>query len=97
MINNDSRLQFALGLGKEETRFPEFKQQQIQKSNFQKLEIRNMNEVPISFNLPSLRTVDHIKVKSVAMSTTGNVKSNFTYIISYLAEIKKKKNTNGNF
>jgi hypothetical protein len=46
----------------------------------------NMDEVPISFDLPGSRTV-HLKgAKEVSLSTTGHEKLNFTVVLSVTSD-----------
>lgn len=42
----------------------------------------NMDEVPMTFDLPMNRTVDKIGTKSISIKTTGNEKSSFTVVLS---------------
>jgi hypothetical protein len=53
--------------------------------NLTNVELRhfgNMDEVPVSFDMPSTRTVNVKGVKEVRLKTTGNEKSNLTVILS---------------
>ena len=50
-----------------------------------------MDEVPVSFDHPSSRTVNVKGAKEVSLSTTGHEKSNFTVILSVTANGQKLK------
>jgi hypothetical protein len=43
----------------------------------------NMDEVPVSFDLPASRTVHLKRAKQVSVSTTGHEKSNFTVVLTH--------------
>jgi hypothetical protein len=46
----------------------------------------NMDEVPVSFDLPGSRTV-HLKgAKELSVATTGHEKSNFTVVLSVTSD-----------
>ena len=47
--------------------------------------IGNMDEVPLSFNMPSNRTIDITGTKTVGIRTTGHEKSNFTVVLGCMA------------
>jgi transposase-like protein len=48
--------------------------------------IGNMDETPMSFNLPSNTTVEHSGSKTVSMLSTGHERSNFTVVLACLAD-----------
>lgn len=48
--------------------------------------IGNMDETPMSFNLPSNTTVEHSGSKTVSILSTGHEKSNFTVVLACLAD-----------
>jgi hypothetical protein len=50
------------------------------------LHFGNMDEVPVSFDMPRSRTVETKGVKEVRLSTTGHEKSNFTVILAITAK-----------
>lgn len=49
------------------------------------IEVGNMNEVPISFDMPTSRSADFVGVKYVPIVTTGNKKNIFTMALSCLS------------
>lgn len=49
-------------------------------------QFRNMDEVPISFDMPSSRTVSLRGAKEVSVATTGHEKSNFTVVLCITAD-----------
>src|SRR5215216_1536089 len=48
--------------------------------------IRNMDETPMSFNLPSNTTVEQSGSKTVSILSTGHERSNFTVVLACLAD-----------
>ena len=57
--------------------------------NFDLSQIGNMDETPMTFDLPSNRTVNAAGAKSVLVKTTGHEKSHFTVVLSCLADGSK--------
>ncbi|CAI2199520.1 9173_t:CDS:2, partial [Funneliformis geosporum] len=51
--------------------------------------IRNMDETPMLFNLPSNTTVEQSGSKTVSILSTGHERSNFTIVLVYLADRTK--------
>ena len=51
--------------------------------------IGNMNEMPMSFNLPSNTTVEQSGSKTVSILSTGHERSNFTVVLACLADETK--------
>ena len=75
-------------------------------TNIESYNIGNMDEVPISFDLPKSRTVELKGAKEVSVSTTGHEKTNFTVVLSITYDgaklppmviFKKKNIPNENF
>jgi hypothetical protein len=48
--------------------------------------IGNMNETPVAFNLPYSTTLDHCGTSTVNIRTTGHEKTNFTVILTCMAD-----------
>ncbi|GBB89003.1 hypothetical protein RclHR1_15640001 [Rhizophagus clarus] len=48
--------------------------------------IGNMNEIPVSFDLPSNTTIDELDARSVSIRTTGHEKANFTVVLTCMAD-----------
>ena len=68
--------------------------------------IGNMDETPMTFDLPSNTTVDEIGIRTVSIRTTGHEKTNFTVVLTCMADgtklppliiFKLKKIPKGNF
>ncbi|KAJ1166030.1 hypothetical protein NDU88_006440 [Pleurodeles waltl] len=53
--------------------------------NYDLGDIGNMDETPMTFDLPSNRTVASLRNKTVLLRTTGNEKNHFTVVLSCLA------------
>src|SRR6266540_6863452 len=51
--------------------------------------IRNMNETPMWFNLPSNFTIDHKGTKTVIIRTTEHEHSSFTVVLACMADGNK--------
>ena len=60
------------------------------KANHELVNIDNMDETPVWFNMPLARTVN-TREKSVSITTTGHEKSCFTVVLSCLADGTKLK------
>lgn len=61
------------------------------KGNYELVNIGNMDEMPVWFDMPSARTVATRGEKTVTISTTGHEKSCFTVVLSCLADGTKLK------
>lgn len=61
------------------------------KGNYELVNIGNMDEMPVWFDMPSARTVATRGEKTVTISTTGHKKSCFTVVLSCLADGTKLK------
>lgn len=68
--------------------------------------IANMDETPVTFDLPSNTTIDETGARSISIRTTGHEKTNFTVVLSCMADgtklpplviFKLKKIPRGNF
>jgi len=68
--------------------------------------ISNMDKTSMTFNLPSNITVDEIEAKTISIYTTRYEKTNFTVVLTYMADetklssiviFKLKKILKGNF
>ena len=68
--------------------------------------IANMDKTPVTFNLPSNITIDEIGAQSVSIRTTRHEKTNFTVVLTCIANgtklslliiFKPKKIPCGNF
>jgi hypothetical protein len=55
-------------------------------AGIEKKHIGNMDEVPVSFDMPSNHTVDQIGTKTVRITTTRNEKANFTAMLCITAD-----------
>src|SRR6218665_1265677 len=54
-------------------------------------QIGNMDETPMTFDLPSNRTVDSSGAKTILVKTTGHEKTHFTVVLACMADGKKLK------
>ena len=61
------------------------------KANYELVNIGNMDETPVWFDMPSARTVNPRGEKNVSITTTGHEKSRFTVVLSCLADGTKLK------
>ena len=61
------------------------------KDNYELVNIGNMDETPVWFDIPSARTVTTQGEKMVAITTSGHEKSRFTVVLSCLADGTKLK------
>ena len=48
--------------------------------------IRNIDETPVSFNLPNNTTVEQHNTKTVSILSTGHEHSSFTVVLSCMAD-----------
>ena len=53
--------------------------------------IGNMDETPVWFDMPTSKTVDSVGVKTVLLKTTGHEKTRFTVVLACLADGTKLK------
>ncbi len=51
--------------------------------------ISNMDETPMTFDLPSNTTVDEMGIRTVSIRTTGHKKTNFTVVLTCMADSTK--------
>lgn len=65
--------------------FLKFVKEEVKKYALKPSEVGNMDEVPISFDMPASRSADFVGVKSVPIVTTGNEKNGFTVVLSCLS------------
>ena len=54
--------------------------------NYDLVHIRNMDETPVWFDMPSAKTVNSKGQKTVLVNTTGHEKSRFTVVLTCLAD-----------
>ena len=54
-------------------------------TNFELSQIANMDEVPLTFDVPSNRTVDQKGVKTVSIKTSGHEKTHYTVVLACCA------------
>ena len=62
-----------------------------QPKNSQYVHIGNMDELPLSFDIPPNKTVDEIGKQSIVINTTGHEKMNFTVVLSVCLDGSKLK------
>jgi len=60
-------------------------------NNFELSQIGNMDETPMSFDLPANRTIDIKGTRTVQIRTTGHEKTHFTAVLSCMADGTKLK------
>ncbi len=51
--------------------------------------IGNMDETPVTFDLPSNTTIDEVGAKTISIRTTGHEKTNFTVVLACMADRTK--------
>jgi len=56
------------------------------KENYELVHIRNMDEMPVWFDMPSARTVNEKSAKTVLVNTTGHDKLWFTVVLACMAD-----------
>ncbi|KAG2459032.1 POGK protein, partial [Polypterus senegalus] len=56
------------------------------KNQFELSQIGNMDEVPLTFDVPSNRTVDHKGAKTITVKTSGHEKTHYTLVLSCCAD-----------
>ena len=71
------------------TLFRRFVREQIDKHKLTSDNIVNMDEVPLTFDIPMNRTVDVQGSSSITIRTTGHEKSHFTVVLACTASGKK--------
>lgn len=66
-----------------------FIKDKIEKSALNLLQVGNIDEVSVSFDMPTSRSTNFIGVKSIPVVTTGNEKNSFTFVLSCMASDDK--------
>ena len=66
--------------------FIEYTRNLISKYKFAQYEIINMDEVPVSFDIPPNRTVEQVGTQSVNITTTGHERNSFTVVLACSAD-----------
>lgn len=56
------------------------------KHNYDLAQMGNMDETPVTFDLPGKRTVNAIGERTIMMKTTGHEKTHFTVVLSCMAD-----------
>lgn len=69
--------------------FVTFTKAKIQEYNVQMSNIINMDEVPLTFDIPMGRTVEATNSKTITIKTTGHEKANFTVVLACSADGQK--------
>src|SRR6185437_2212223 len=62
---------------------------QRKENQYPLLLIANMDETPLSLNLPNSTTIKQRGTKTVSILSTGHERSNFTVVLAYLANRTK--------
>lgn len=65
--------------------FNHFVDKEIQEHNISPKDIINMDEIPMSFDIPPTRTVAETGSKTVKITTTGNERNHFTVVLACAA------------
>ena len=73
------------------TSFQSFVIRARQSKNYSLVNIGNMDETPVWFDMPTSKTVDSVGAKTVLLKTTGHEKTRFTVILACLADGTKLK------
>ncbi len=73
------------------TSFQRFIIRQRQATDFELGQIGNMDETPMSFDMPVASTVNFAGEKTVCIKTTGHEKANFTVVLGCMADGTKLK------
>ena len=55
-------------------------------NNFELSQIGNMDETPMTFDLPASRTIDTKENRTIQIRTTGHEKTHFTVVLSCMAD-----------
>lgn len=71
--------------------FHEFVQKERDQLQLENCDVINMDEVPMSFDIPASRSVADKGVKTVAIDTTGHERTNFTVVLACSASGVKLK------
>lgn len=66
--------------------FHEFVHRIITTNTFSPCKVGNMDEVPMSFDIPNTRTVNTAGEKTVKLCTTGHDRTNFTVVLTVMAD-----------
>ncbi|KAF4804907.1 hypothetical protein TURU_003861 [Turdus rufiventris] len=69
--------------------FRSYCKSKIAENNIQAKHIINMDEVPLTFDMPLTRTVERTGTPTVPVHTTGNEKSSFTVVLSVSSDGQK--------
>ncbi|KAF4799341.1 pogo transposable element with KRAB domain-like protein [Turdus rufiventris] len=69
--------------------FQSYCKSKISEKNIQADHIINMDEVPLTFDMPLNRTVERTRTSTVSIHTTGNEKASFTIVLSVLSNGQK--------
>ena len=73
------------------TSFQSFVIRARRSKNYSLVNIGNMDETPVWFDMPTFKTVDSIGTKTVLLKTTGHEKTHFTVVLACLADGTKLK------
>lgn len=71
--------------------FQEFASKEVAALNLSPASIINMDEVPMTFDIPATRTVSETGVKTVKVTTTGHERTSFTVVLACAANGTKLK------
>ena len=66
--------------------FQTYVRELISEGQYSPCKIGNMDEVPVTFDAPNNRTVNEIGEKTVRVTTTGHERTNFTAVLSCMAD-----------
>ncbi|KAF4798800.1 hypothetical protein TURU_060639 [Turdus rufiventris] len=69
--------------------FRSYCKSKIAENNIQAKHIINMDEVPLTFDMPLTRTVERTGTPTVPVRTTGNEKSSFTVVLGFSSDGQK--------
>ena len=73
------------------TSFQSFVIRARRSKNYSLVNIGNMDETPVWFDMPTSKTVDSVGAKTVLLKTTGHEKTRFTVVLACLADGTKLK------
>ena len=73
------------------TSFQSFVIRARRSKNYSLVNIGNMDEMPVWFDMPTSKTVDSTGAKTVLLKTTGHEKTRFTVVLACLADGTKLK------
>lgn len=71
--------------------FRDFVAKEINQQKLSYADIINMDEVPMSFDIPPTRSIATVGTKTIAISTTGHERNNFTVVLGCAASGLKLK------